>query len=727
MRRFKVILFLFVLLSVVSRGNAQGPAFSDPSPAYTDSILRLARLETNDSIKASLYLSVARNTYNTDSALKYSNIALQYCRATDTSLIAQISHVLGWRYYLKHEIYTSIQYLRKAYNWYDPERDYRGIGICCIVLSQCFETLHLPDSVFYYLNKSLDNSIMRNDTAQMAISYLNLGRISINLTLYDNADDYIGKAIVLDSLSGNTQDMACAYFWRGYLNIALKNYQVTGRYLRNTIRILENESNLSTFYAMMLHLAYSYMAETYIASAERTGVNRYADSCLTYTKKGSDFFLRYGQNSNYMISRYAYVKYLMYYKRYNEALDVLKEFEQYMTGPDLRREYHKYLTLVYEKLGNYKEALAQQKMHYECAMEYLNDSSLTALADSKTHQALLLKEAEQRQTDRIHHVETRRMQIVIISLAVVGTLLFLLMMFVYRMWKVKKVANNELSQKNRLLDQQKHEIQAQRDELEQVHNAVVSSVKYSERIQRAAIPHESEIKRLFPESFVYYRPRDIVSGDFYYAAQCGKYKVFVVSDCTGHGIPGGFLSMLGISSLKEFLVTEQDAAEPGKVLDNMRNFIKDTLVSTDDSGSLVYDGMEMVICSFDLENHRLVYASAYQSAYIIRDDNVIRLSCDKMPVGRYFNEKEHFTTREEILQPGDMVYLFSDGIQDQTNLSDPSHPLGKKFQVSNLLSVLKSVVHSSAAEQCIAVDNAVEQWRNGAEQVDDITLVGIRI
>ena len=127
MRRFKVILFLFVLLSVVSRGNAQGPAFSDPSPAYTDSILRLARLETNDSIKASLYLSVARSTYNTDSALKYSNIALQYCRATDTSLIAQISHVLGWRYYLKHEIYTSIQYLRKAYNWYDPERDYRGI------------------------------------------------------------------------------------------------------------------------------------------------------------------------------------------------------------------------------------------------------------------------------------------------------------------------------------------------------------------------------------------------------------------------------------------------------------------------------------------------------------------------------------------------------------------------------------------------------------------------
>lgn len=698
----------------------------DPSKTITDSLLNLISPTSSDSLKAAIYIEVARKAYDSDSALRYCHLALDLCRKTDTFLLAQANHVIGWRYYQKHEMYSSIQYLRKANHLYDPDRDFSAISICSVIMSQGFETLHMPDSVFYYLNKSLENSIARNDTAQMATAYLNLGRLSINLTLYDNAEEYIVKAIDLDSLSGNKLDMACGYFWRGYLNIATKNYPQTGHYLRGAIRVLKSAEYLSSYYAMILHLAYSHMADTYISSANRTGITRYADSCLVYIQKGGDFFLRYGQTANYMIARYAYVKYLLFYKKYNEALNVLKDCEKYMSDPDLRRDYHDYLSLVYEQMGNYKEAFNQQKLHYEYAMEYLNDSSLTALADAKTHQALLFKDAEQRKADEIHRVRTHRMQLIIVSLILVLLLVLLLVLFIFRMWKIKKKALGILSQKNEILDQQKQEIQSQRDEIKLVHASVLSSIKYSERIQRAALPSDDDVARFFPESFVYFRPRDIVSGDFYHVAKCGKYNVFVVGDCTGHGIPGGFLSMLGLSSIKEFLVTEQDAADPGNVLDHMRTFIKDTLGSYDDSGSPIYDGMEMVICSFDIENHQLVYASAYLSSYIVRNDNAIRLECDKMPVGRYFNEKAHFVTHEIALQPGDMVYLFSDGIQDQPG-GNFDIPEGKKLLSKNFVNLLVEAANEPARIQGEIIDQTIQFWINGREQVDDMTLVGIRI
>ena len=723
-RLLALISALMLWFTTVSVGVAQPSR--DPSMVFIDSIKSLITPQISDSAKAAHYVDMAFIVYNIDSALHYCNTALDLCRPTDTFLIASAHHVMGARYYLRHEMYTSIEHLRKSYNLYNPQRDHRQIVFCCVNLAQGFEALHLPDSVFFYLNQSLESSINRHDTAQIAYSYQNLGRVSTNLTLYENAEEYLMKAIELDSITNNTLDLACDYFWLGCHYIATKSYQKTGHYLRKSIKILESNKYSFSYYANVLHLAYSYMADAYIASAERSGTTRYADSCLVYTKRGGDYFLRYGLNSNYMIARYAYVKYLMFYKKYNEALSVLKECEKYQTGPDLRRDYHKYMTLVYEKLGNYKEALAQQKMHYECAMEYLNDSSLTALADSKTHQALIYKEAEQKQIDEINLVRTHRMQIIIVSLLVVLILASLLIVFVYRMWKIKKKALNILSQKNLILDQQKHEIQSQRDEIENVHTAVLNSIKYSERIQRAAITSERKIKTLFPESFVYYRPRDIVSGDFYYAAQCGKYKVFVVADCTGHGIPGGFLSMLGLSSLKEFLVTEEDAASPGKVLDRMRDFIKDTLGTSDDSGTLLYDGIEMIICSFDIDNHRLVYASAYQNAYIVRNGTAIRLYSDKMPVGRYFHEKAHFATKEEELQTGDMVYLCSDGIQDQPG-GHFDIPEGKKLLSKNLLNLLTGIANMPMNQQCTYVDQSLQLWINGREQVDDMTLVGIRI
>ncbi|MBP5503673.1 MAG: SpoIIE family protein phosphatase [Bacteroidales bacterium] len=725
MKCFWVILLL--LFFTAFQAYPQEGELSDPSQLRVDSIRQLIKPGISDSLRTAYYIAIGTVAYNSDTAIKYGKLALEICPSDDSTMLAESHRILGNKYFLKHEPYNAIPHLISASNLFSVTNHRTKITVCCVNLALCYEIINIPDSVYYYLNQSLEISTSINDTSQMAFAYQNLGRKCLDMNLFDDAETYIMKSLELDSIAGDQKALAGDYFWLGILYTHTKNYPKTGHYFKKSIRILEHGGYNESFYATVLHLDYTYLADAYIESAFNTDTTRFADSCLYYIKRGNDFFLKSGQYANYMKDRYAYVKYLLFYKRYNEALQILKDLQPYLTGKDLLREYHKFTTIVYEKLGRYKEAFEQQKLHYQYAMEYLNDSALAAFANFKTDQAVKQKNEEQRQLDMVHTAKTHRMMVIIISLIVCIVLISLLVVFVYRMLKIKRRANAELSQKNLMLDQQKNEILAQRNELTTVHNAVVDSVRYSERIQRAVIPTDEFIKSLFPESFVYYRPRDIVSGDFYYAAKCGKYSVFVVADCTGHGIPGGFLSMLGISSLKEFLVTEQDAANPGTVLDRMRTFFKETLGSTEKNLTPMYDGMDMTICSFDLENNQLIYATANHRVYIIRKDEILKLSGDKMPVGRYFIEKEHFDTFSTTLQSGDMVYLCSDGIQDQTGCPDSEHPFGKKLMTSNFVNILAQMALLKPEAQLAKIDDELLKWRNGFEQIDDITLVGIRI
>ncbi|MBR3712543.1 MAG: SpoIIE family protein phosphatase, partial [Bacteroidales bacterium] len=195
---------------------------------------------------------------------------------------------------------------------------------------------------------------------------------------------------------------------------------------------------------------------------------------------------------------------------------------------------------------------------------------------------------------------------------------------------------------------------------ETANRKILESINYAQRIQNAAISSQKEIDELFGNNFVFYRPRNIVSGDFYRAVRCGRYSVMITADCTGHGIPGAFLSMLGISALKEYMTTEDDAQNPGIVLDKMRSFIKSTLnAEKDDSPS---DGMEMTVCCLDLEQMEMKFAIANQTAYIVRQGKPITLRGDSMTIGKSIIESKNFKTQSMPIQHGDMLYMFSDGI-----------------------------------------------------------------
>jgi len=301
---------------------------------------------------------------------------------------------------------------------------------------------------------------------------------------------------------------------------------------------------------------------------------------------------------------------------------------------------------------------------------------------------------------------TEHIDFLLASVLVSLLLVIALVVAIYKIIRIRRKSESKLAEKNM--------------EIREVNNKMLASVNYASRIQGAVISSIVDVNAIFPENFVLYRPRDIVGGDYYRAIRCGRYSVMITADCTGHGIPGALLSMLGISALREYMVTESDAENPGTVLDRMRTFVKSTLATA--GGGSLDDGMDMTICSFDFDKMEIRYAIANQTALIIRGDEAIRLKGDAMPVGRYVREKEHFKTQVVSIEKGDMVYMFSDGLQDQLGGREC-----RKYLLKNLTATLIDLHNDPLNEQRVALEQEIIAWRGGTPQIDDMTMVGIRV
>ncbi len=226
--------------------------------------------------------------------------------------------------------------------------------------------------------------------------------------------------------------------------------------------------------------------------------------------------------------------------------------------------------------------------------------------------------------------------------------------------------------------------------------------------------------------FILYRPKDIVSGDFYYAqahkAIGSNKEIFYLctADCTGHGVPGALMSMVGISRLNESIL-EKNIVKPNEILDNVRRGIIDSL-NPEGSEEESKDGMDCVLCAYDFENNKLEFAAANNPLWLVRNKEVIEFKPDKMPVGKYNDESKPFTLQTIDLQKGDTIYTFTDGYADQFG-----GPKGKKFKYKQLQDMLLAAVDLPLDTQKEQLNAAFEKWKGDLEQVDDVCVIGIRI
>jgi len=267
---------------------------------------------------------------------------------------------------------------------------------------------------------------------------------------------------------------------------------------------------------------------------------------------------------------------------------------------------------------------------------------------------------------------------------------------------------------------QKEEIEVKNEELGILYKQVTDSILYAKRIQDAILPPDSFIKSLLPDSFVLFKPKDIVSGDFYWFDHKEDVVYFSTVDCTGHGVPGAFMSLVGHNILKD-IVTNTNLKKPGEMLSQMRDQVIKTL-HADTDGNRAKDGMDMTLCSLNRKTLELQYAAAYNALYVVRNEELIEYPANKFPIGAFIGDKKNFDNHVVQLQKNDTIYLFSDGYADQFG-----GERGKKFMVGNFRKLVLKVSASPISEQKAIFEQTISDWQGEREQVDDILLMGVRV
>lgn len=283
-------------------------------------------------------------------------------------------------------------------------------------------------------------------------------------------------------------------------------------------------------------------------------------------------------------------------------------------------------------------------------------------------------------------------------------------------------ANSDLKTTIELVNQQKDKIEIQKTEVEASHKKITDSINYAKKIQDAILPSNEFFEENFDDYFILFKPRDVVSGDFYWAKKVNDYLVFAVADCTGHGVPGAFVSMLGTAFLNE-IVSRKEISTASEVLDALREEVKISLGQSDDTQNK--DGMDIALCVIDTKSNSLQYAGAYNPLVIIKSNSktneLVTLKADNQPIGIHIKEHK-FSNKTLNLEKGDALYLFSDGYSDQLGGKNVS-----KFYTKRFKNFLLEIQDKNMAEQKEILDKNFINWKGNNKQLDDVLVIGVKI
>jgi serine phosphatase RsbU (regulator of sigma subunit) len=292
--------------------------------------------------------------------------------------------------------------------------------------------------------------------------------------------------------------------------------------------------------------------------------------------------------------------------------------------------------------------------------------------------------------------------------------------------KVEERTSEVVSQKEEI-EAQKEEIEAQldlatlqRDTISRQNEHIMDSIRYAEKIQAALLPPSMHMKESLKDHFILFKPRDIVSGDFHWSTFRDGKLLLAAADCTGHGVPGAFLSILGISSLNEIVNRSVGLPSAGEILESLRDYVIHTLHQKGDKDE-ARDGIEIALIILDLQKHSLQFADANRPMYLVRDKKILQYKGDRMPIGIYGQKDLSFTSRDLSLQEGDSIYLFSDGYVDQMG-----GPRRKTFRAVRFRELLLQIQDLGMEEQGRVLEQKYLEWRGEVDQIDDILIIGRR-
>ncbi len=558
-----------------------------------------------------------------------------------------------------------------------------------------------------YCIQSIEIKRALGDSAILSSAYSSLGNLYNLSGQHRQALDMYSAALRLDTVYGNAESVGTTYY-----NIA------------NTYQLLDDDS-------MALMVIENCLAVNGQAESENLGYalgmkgiilsnqGKYSEALasglhsLALAQKFKDDRLISSQyvavgNSANGLKNYAMAE------LYFDSSLVLST-EKGMT--DRIMEAYKSLSDLYEQTGNTEKALYNLKRYLEVSDSLKRDSQkdemLRMEMNYKFEKQKELDKAEQDKNNAIYEEDKKRKWIIIYSGAAFLLLALFFLVFVFNRYRTSQ-------RQKMLIASQKEEVELQNLEIESKNKDITDSINYASRIQSAILPSVDQFRTHFRNSFVHYRPKDIVSGDFYWVAETETHVFYATADCTGHGVPGGFMSMLGMALLNE-VVIERKLTEPGRILDMMRDRIISSLKQKGISGENK-DGMDMVLCRIDRKQTELCFAAANNSLWLFRNGEILEYKADKQPVGIGAVENKSFNQQTIELNSGDVIYTFTDGYADQFG-----GPKNKKYKYSQLKQYLIAISSDEMQEQDAKLHREFITWKGIAEQVDDVLLIGIRV
>lgn len=415
------------------------------------------------------------------------------------------------------------------------------------------------------------------------------------------------------------------------------------------------------------------------------------------------------------------------YGHYAEALDFLNQsldMAEKINDKALLRTIYRILSEFYAARGDYRNALESFKTSALYRDSVFTEESQEAIAQWQTLYDTEKKEQENtllRKENEIQNLQISRDRYLKYSLIIISGLVLILVFVVYGRYRTKKKANELLNQKNILLEQQKNQIEEQKIEIEIKNKHITDSINYAKGIQDAMLPRMEVIKNAIPALFIYFRPRDIVSGDFYWFDEVDGKIIIAAVDCTGHGVPGGFVSMMGNDLLNE-IVCARKITSADRILVELHKGVSSALKQQENQNR---DGMDMALCVIDKKNKMLEYAGAKNPLLCVEDGKMHRILADKMPIGGIEDEdlQEKIFSKHKIdLKTEKVFYMYSDGYADQFGGEEK-----KKFMSKPFRELLLSIHRKPFDDQEKILDKTLTDWMGDEPQVDDVLVVGFKV
>lgn len=617
-----------------------------------------------------------------------------------------------------------------------------------LTISKTYRAKSIFDSAMVFADSARAIAMANNLHDQFASVYDLQGLIQIRMGDYETATEYFYKSIAAAEKEQDSAGICDGFdhlgtvsFYRHDYKTAIVNYKKALNFispkkaLRRYISTLDNVglgfSNLKKYDSALYYQQKavtvikqlndsSFLAESYInIGSTLLNLKKFKEAEL-YLIKAYHINEKLGNDYAFQLSNLYMGRVLFNTGKYNQAVPYMEK--AYAIANKLKiplqiKETALSLTDVYDTLGEYKKATyyfgivvnVTQQLFDQENTKAINELSAQYETEKKQQEIQLLTQDKQLKE---HTIEKDRYVKLFIGI-VAGLLLLLSIIFIYRFREKKK--------DNTLLASQKNKIENQKEELQDKNKEITDSINYAKRIQGSVLPSIKLTKTLFPDSFIYFQPKDIVSGDFYWIAQNTDYTYYAVADCTGHGVPGAMMSMLGNSLLNQ-IVLNSKISSPDAILKELHFHVVKTLnenMQQRDSK----DGMDIALIRIDIKNKTVTFAGAGRPLYTIKNNILEIYKADKFSIGGFYDTHEvNYVLHEIKIDAPTQFYMFSDGVPDQFG-----GPKGKKFMSKQLQEFLIETASLSVNEQEQRFKATFESWKSQVEQTDDVTLASIRL